>query len=271
MADGWRPLVVSGVVVAVIVGAANRDVDPTDGVESTRSVATEQPAESQVADPPTAVPTGTGDGTATAPVPAVDDIGTQRLNGHDGTTVALTFDDGPHPKHTEQVLAVLRDKGVTATFCVVGSQASTYPGLVEAIAKDGHVLCNHTVSHDMSLRFKRDGVIAAELDDTQTAILRAAPDADIRFFRAPGGNFAENLNDAAVARGLTPLGWSVDTNDWRKPGAGAISDSVLSQVHPGAVVLLHDGGGDRSQTVAALPDIIDGLVELGYTFVVPAT
>lgn len=268
MADGWRPLVVSGVVVAVIIGAANRDVEPA-APEPSPVAATEQPAEEQVTDPPTAAPVG--DGTTPAPVPAVDDIGTHRLNGHDGTTVALTFDDGPHPKHTEQVLAVLRDKGVTATFCVVGNQASTYPELVEAIAKDGHVLCNHTVSHDMSLRFKREGVIAAELDDTQTAILRAAPDAEIRFFRAPGGNFADNLNDAAVARGLTPLGWSVDTNDWRKPGADAIRDNVLSHVHPGAVVLLHDGGGDRSQTVAALPDIIDGLVEGGYTFVVPAT
>jgi peptidoglycan/xylan/chitin deacetylase (PgdA/CDA1 family) len=269
MADGWRPLVVSGVVVAVIIGAANRD---GDSVDAAAAVVTEQPAVEQTAGPPTQAPAGTRDsGDTAAPVPAVDDIGTHRLTGREGPTVALTFDDGPHPRHTEQVLAVLRAKGVTATFCLVGTQVGTYPGLVDAIVEDGHVLCNHTVSHDMSLRFKRDGVIAAEFDDTEAAILRAAPDADIRYFRAPGGNFADNLNDAANARGLTPLGWSVDSNDWRKPGAGAIRDTVLSQAHPQAVVLLHDGGGDRSQTVSALPEIIDGLIERGYTFVVPAT
>ena len=267
MADGWRPLVVSGVVVAVIIGAANGDEEPIDGRDATLSAATAQPTEQRAVEPPAEVPAGD----TMAPVPAVDDIGTHRLTGRDGSTVALTFDDGPHPKHTVKVLAVLRDKGVTATFCLVGTQASTYPGLVAAIVKDGHVLCNHTVTHDMSLRSKRDGVIAAEFDDTQAAILRAAPGADVRFFRAPGGNFADNLNEAATARGLTPLGWSVDSNDWRKPGADAIRDSVLSQIHPQAVVLLHDGGGDRAQTVSALPEIIDALVERGYTFVVPAT
>jgi peptidoglycan/xylan/chitin deacetylase (PgdA/CDA1 family) len=258
--------VVSGVVVAVIIGAANRDPEPVDGSDTT-AVATEQPATEQTMEPPTSVPAGT----PPAPVAAVDDIGTHRLNGHDGMTVALTFDDGPHPEHTEQVLAVLRDKDVTATFCLVGAQVDSYPELAEAIVRDGHVVCNHTVSHDMSLRYKRADVIDAELDDTQAAILRAAPEAEIRYFRAPGGYFAENLNRAASDRGLTPLGWSVESNDWRKPGAGAIRDTVLSEAHPEAVVLLHDGGGDRSQTVAALPEIIDGLADLGYTFVVPAT
>jgi peptidoglycan/xylan/chitin deacetylase (PgdA/CDA1 family) len=273
MADGWRPLVVSGVVVAVIVGAANRDVEPTDGQAA---AAAEQPAAAEpneaepTAEQPAAVPGGDSDETSAPPVAAVDDIGTRRLTGHeDGRTVALTFDDGPHPKYTERVLTVLRDKGVTATFCVVGNQAVTYPELIETIVEDGHVLCNHTVSHDMSLRFKRESVIAAEFDDTQAAIVRAAPDADIRYFRAPGGYFAENLNQVATDRGLTTLGWSVDSNDWRKPGAGAIRDTVLSQVHPGAIVLLHDGGGDRSQTVSALPEIIDELDDRGYTFVVP--
>ena len=273
MADSWRPLVVSGVVVAVIVGAANRDVEPTDG---RAAMAAEQPAAAESNEPePTPEPTersaaDDSDETSAAPVAAVDDIGTYRLTGQDDeSSVALTFDDGPHPKYTEQVLTVLRDKGVTATFCVVGDQAVTYPELVQAIVEDGHALCNHTLKHDMKLRFKRESVIAADLDDTQAAIVRAAPDADIRYFRAPGGYFADNLNQAATERGLTPLGWSVDSSDWRKPGAGAIRDTVLSQIHPGAIVLLHDGGGDRSQTVTALPDIIDELDERGYTFVVP--
>ena len=167
--------------------------------------------------------------------------------------------------------AVLRDRNVVATFCLVGGPARSNPDLVKAIVADGHVLCNHTVDHDMGLRHKSDGEITSDLEDTQAAILAAAPDADIRFFRAPGGNFATNLNSTAATLGFTPLGWSIDTRDWQKPGAAAIRDTVLTQIHPGAVVLMHDGGGDRSQTVSALPEIIDGLAELGYSFVVPST
>lgn len=269
MADGWRPLVLGGIVLAVILTPAFRG-PPAASEDPSAVAAAAEPTPTATPDPE--APAISQVSADAAPVPEVDGNGTRLLTGGGGeNTVALTFDDGPHPKYTEQVLALLRDRGVIATFCVVGNQASEHPELIKAMVADGHVLCNHTVTHDMSLRHKGDGVIASELGDTRAAILAAAPDADIRFFRAPGGNFAENLNAAAAAAGLTPLGWSIDTRDWRKPGADQIRSTVLSGIHPGAVVLMHDGGGDRSQTVDALPEIIDGLVESGYTFVVPAS
>jgi peptidoglycan/xylan/chitin deacetylase (PgdA/CDA1 family) len=269
MADGWRPLALGGIVLVVILTPAFRDAEPGEPEEpSITPAAAEQQNEPAPTDPPVASHIA-AEG---APVPEVDGSGTRLLSGGDGAmAVALTFDDGPHPKYTEQVLAVLRDRDVVATFCLVGGPARSNPDLVKAIVADGHVLCNHTVDHDMGLRHRSDGEITSDLEDTQAAILAAAPDADIRFFRAPGGNFATNLNSTAATLGFTPLGWSIDTRDWRKPGAAAIRDTVLTQIHPGAVVLMHDGGGDRSQTVSALPEIIDGLAELGYSFVVPAT
>ena len=267
MADGWRPLVLGGIVLAVILTPAFRDPEP-DEEASITPVAAEQEPEPAPTDPPASAQAAA----AGAPVPEVDSSGTRMLTSGDGTqAVALTFDDGPHPTYTEQVLAVLRDRAVVATFCLVGGPAQANPDLVKAIVSDGHVLCNHTASHDMGLRHKSAGAITTDLEDTRAAILAAAPDADIRFFRAPGGNFASNVNATAAGLGFTPLGWSIDTRDWKKPGAAAIRDTVLAQVHPGAVALMHDGGGDRSQTVSALPEIIDGLAELGYSFVVPST
>jgi peptidoglycan/xylan/chitin deacetylase (PgdA/CDA1 family) len=269
MADGWRPLALGGIVLVVILTPAFRDAEPGEPEEpSITPAAAEQASEPAPTDPPVVSQTA-AEG---IPVPEVDGSGTRLLVGGDAAkAVALTFDDGPHPKYTEQVLAVLRDREVVATFCLVGSPAKSNPDLVKAIVADGHVLCNHTVSHDMGLRHESDGAITSDLEETRAAILAAAPDADIRFFRAPGGNFAKNLNSTAATLGFTPLGWSIDTRDWQKPGAAAIRDSVLAQIHPGAVVLMHDGGGDRSQTVSALPEIIDGLAELGYSFVVPST
>lgn len=206
-----------------------------------------------------------------APVGAVDEIGTRRLTGRSGTTVALTFDDGPHPRHTPEVLAILGEHGVVATFCVVGHMVEAQPDLVRRIAEEGHALCDHTTSHDMELRNRSAERIQDEIAGTLAAITAAAPGAEVPFFRAPGGHFAENLNEVATSLGQVPLGWSIDTRDWRQPGAAEIRDRVLHEAHPGAVVLMHDGGGDRTGTVEALPGIISGLADLGYEFVVPAS
>jgi peptidoglycan/xylan/chitin deacetylase (PgdA/CDA1 family) len=263
--DGWRLAVVGTLVAAVVITVANHD----------------DPSQTASADP-VAVPTHSPAGakapamqvakahTIAAPVLELDDLGTRGLTGRDGDTVALTFDDGPHPTYTPQVLAILRDHGVTATFCVVGQQVETYPDLLRQVVADGHALCDHTITHDMSLPTRSDGVISEEIGGTLDAIHAAAPDADVPFFRAPGGYFAANVNAVAESLGQTPLGWSIDTRDWSKPGATAIHDQIVSDIHPGAIVLLHDGGGNRAGTVKALPGIIESLHDLGYEFVVPA-
>ncbi|HSI92805.1 MAG TPA: polysaccharide deacetylase family protein, partial [Jiangellaceae bacterium] len=130
-------------------------------------------------------------------------------------------------------------------------------------------LCNHTVTHDVSLPKRDEDAIVDEIVGAQKAIHAVVPDAEITHYRAPGGNFAANVNAAAEAHGLTPLAWSIDTRDWQQPGAAVIHGRVADGLHPGAVILLHDGGGDRSGTVAALPDIISTVREQGYEFVVP--
>lgn len=250
-------------IVGVIVGAARSE---PPGSTSAAAETTQQ-ASPKVPERLLSLVPATTDGKA--PVAEVDDAGTRRLNGRDGRTVALTFDDGPHPEQTPQVLRILREYDITATFCVVGEMARLYPKLVQEIADDGHRLCDHTITHDTSLPDKPDDVIEDEIGGTLDAIEDAVRGVDVPFFRAPGGNFAANVNDVAAEHDQVPLGWSVDPGDWRKPGARAIHDYVAEHVHPGAIVLLHDGGGDRAGTVEALPAIIETLLAAGYEFVLP--
>lgn len=265
-----RAAVVLCLAVGVIVGAARNQAADTAAAGELVPSDTASGASSGLAKAVAApsVPVGSGE---PPPVAEVDNLGTRNLTGRDGDTVALTFDDGPHPDYTPRVLDILRRNKITATFCLVGAAADRYPELVRRIAEAGHVLCDHTVTHDMELSDRDGAAIDDEIGGALEAIEDAVPDADVRFFRAPGGSFGENVNTVAGSYGQTPLGWSVDPLDWRKPGPRKIHDAVVSAVHPGAVVLLHDGGGDRSGTVAALPRIIDTLREAGYEFVVPVS
>lgn len=251
------------VVIGVIFGAAQRGSSDAAAADEAAGAAAGSPAKSVGRSGPP-VPAD-----APAPAPEVDELGTRHLTGHDGRTVALTFDDGPHPDQTPRVLEILREHDVVATFCVVGPNAERMPELVRQIAADGHTLCNHTVSHDMNLPDRSPGIITDEVGVASAAIQAAAPDADVPFFRAPGGNFAANVNAVAAGVGQAALGWSIDPHDWRDSGVRTIRDRVLEGMHPGAVVLLHDGGGDRSGTIAALPGIIEALRDAGYEFVVP--
>ncbi|HSI92806.1 MAG TPA: polysaccharide deacetylase family protein [Jiangellaceae bacterium] len=210
---------------------------------------------------------------AAAPRPEFDSLGTRHLTGRPGRTVALTFDDGPEPTYTPQVLAILGEYGVTAMFCVTGERVREHPEIVRQIHAGGHALCNHTVTHDLDLRHRPDRVIHDEIGGALAAIHEVVPGADVTHFRAPGGYFAPNVNVVAEHYGHTPLGWSVDPQDWREPGPAAIRSHVVDAIHAEAVVLLHDAGqdgADRSGTVAALPGIIEALDELGYAFVLPA-
>lgn len=287
-----RPWVVAGAVIAVIVGAAVRGqpedphteaaVTPVAEVTTAPESVGEPPGDEEASESrdatgadaaspaPKRMASPENPGPAASAGQEFGEHGTRRLTGHEGRTVALTFDDGPHPRHTAEVLDILGGHQVTATFCLVGDHSQRHPDLVRRIVADGHALCNHTRTHDMSLRDRSDAGIAAEITDTEATIRSAIPDADIGHFRAPGGYFAANVNRVAEDHGLTPLGWSVDTEDWRRPGAETIRARIIENVHPGAVVLMHDGGGDRTGTVEALPGVIVALQAMGYEFVVPA-
>ncbi|GGM13274.1 MULTISPECIES: polysaccharide deacetylase family protein [Micromonospora] len=176
--------------------------------------------------------------------------GTQVTSGT--AEVALTFDDGPDPNYTPQVLQVLREYQIKATFCVVGENAQNHPDLVRDIVAEGHTLCNHSWNHDVLLGKRSPDVIRADLIRTNQAIRAAAPNAPIVWFRQPGGAWTYPVVSVAQELGMVPLHWNVDPSDWRAPGANRIATVLHTYVAPGAVVLLHDAGGNRQGTVDAL-------------------
>jgi peptidoglycan/xylan/chitin deacetylase (PgdA/CDA1 family) len=183
----------------------------------------------------------------------------------DTPQVALTFDDGPDAA-TPKILELLRRYGVKATFCVIGSSVQAHPEMVRQIVADGHSLCNHTFRHDLHLGTRSAATIRADLQQTSDAIHQATPGVPIRYFRHPGGNFTPASAAVAKELGMISLGWDVDPNDWnvsRFPVITARTEHVVSvvtgQAHPGAVILSHDGGGDRSATIAAYERLLPWL------------
>ena len=183
-----------------------------------------------------------------------------------GKVVALTFDDGPWVQ-TGQFLNVLEHYHVHATFFEIGEQISTYGenGAIERrMLADGDMIGDHTWSHpDVSGggTFARDQIIRAA-----AAIKTATHGFQPCLFRAPYGAVSPALFAVTKSLGFKTIQWDVDPVDWSRPGTAAIEERVLSAVHPGAIVLQHDGGGDRSETLAALPDEIQTLKRRGYRF-----
>ncbi|MBO4205339.1 polysaccharide deacetylase family protein [Micromonospora echinofusca] len=192
--------------------------------------------------------------TSRRPAPTALPPGLRRTTGVRG--VALTFDDGPHPQWTPKVLDQLRAAGVKATFCVVGSKVRQHPALVVRIVREGHQLCNHSWQHDVDLGTRPEAQIRADLARTNQAIRAAVPGARIPYYRQPGGRWTPEVVAAAKGLGMQSLHWTVDPQDWAKPTASVISKRVTDRVRPGSIVLLHDGGGDRSATLRACPGLI---------------
>ncbi|MER6954188.1 MULTISPECIES: polysaccharide deacetylase family protein [unclassified Streptomyces] len=183
--------------------------------------------------------------------------------------VNITIDDGPDPGWTPQVLQVLRENGVKATFCMVGTQAQAHPDLVKAVVADGHRLCDHTVSHDTTMDTKPESYQSQQILDAERMITEASGGVRPMYYRAPGGAFTPYSRTLAASRGMRPLGWNVDTKDFERPGADAIVATVQNEVSNGPTILFHDAGGDRSQTVTALREVLPWLKEQGYSFGFP--
>ncbi|MGX1757065.1 polysaccharide deacetylase family protein [Streptomyces lydicus] len=180
----------------------------------------------------------------------------------DRREVFLTFDDGPHPFHTPHVLRILRRHGVRATFFVIGENAVEFPELLCDIADEGHAVGNHTWTHPQ-LTALPPGAVRSELGRTSNLIediLGTAPD----LARAPYGEWDAPALSICNELGMSPVGWAIDSQDWTVPGARTIAHTVLDAMHPGAIVLSHDGGGDRRQTVAALEWYLPRLLDEGY-------
>lgn len=178
--------------------------------------------------------------------------------------IALTFDDGPS-QYSDAILDILKQKGAVATFFDVGNQAANYPNVEKRMYQEGHQVASHSNTHAQLTTLPKQA-----LRDELTAGLSSIANAsgvNTKVLRAPYGDFsAQQWKDAGDLISMNVL-WDIDTLDWKQPGAEAIRNAVLDNAHNGAIVLMHDGGGDRSQDIAALPGIIDGLKAQGYRLV----
>lgn len=175
--------------------------------------------------------------------------------------IALTFDDGPDPTFTPQMLQLLRAHGARGTFFVLGSQAARYPAIVRAEAAEGSEVCNHGWGHAV-LSGRTSAVVTQNVARTR-AVLQRLGIPQCGLFRFP--YFASDAAARQIVEGLgyRIVGASVDTLDWRRRNPRAIAQQVLEGVRPGDIVLLHDGGGPRARSVQALALILDGLPERG--------
>ena len=187
----------------------------------------------------------------------------------DRKVVALTFDDGPNPNATPLILDTLAEKGVRATFFVLGSHAERWPELVRRISHEGHQIGNHGYFH-RKLQFKSPFYVSRDIRLGIRAIKRAGVAAP-RYFRAPHGFRSPWTTPIASSYGERTVGWSLGVWDSDRPGVDEIVRRTIEGVVPGSIVLLHDGDGynpdgDRLQTAAALPRIIDALKDEGYEF-----
>jgi peptidoglycan-N-acetylglucosamine deacetylase len=194
--------------------------------------------------------------------------GEGRFTAHgarDRTEVALTFDDGPDPRFTGAVLDLLRDHGVVATFFCTGMNVAAHPDLIARIAAEGHTVGNHTWSHPYLPELARDEVLR-QIDATNAAVARVTGGAPV-LARPPYGARTPEVLEWLASQGMTTVLWDVDPSDWASPGTDAIVEAVAAGIRPGSVVLMHDGGGDRWQTVAALPAVLSTLLDGGYTLV----
>jgi peptidoglycan/xylan/chitin deacetylase (PgdA/CDA1 family) len=182
--------------------------------------------------------------------------------------VALTIDDGPDPEWTPKVLALLQRLDIRATFCVIGREAHAHPDLVAAVAGAGHLVANHTYTHQFLASATRER-IRSEIARASDAVTAATGGQPPTLFRAPGGEWTPAVLAECSAQGMRPLGWSVDPRDWSRPGTTSIVRTLLGRTVPGSIILEHDGGGNRSQTLQALTVALPRLLDAGFRFVQP--
>jgi len=176
--------------------------------------------------------------------------------------VALTFDDGPWPTTTDEILGQLKAAGVKATFFLLGRQVAARPEMARRIVDAGMEIGNHSYSHKY-LSGDPKSVVDSEIAKADAAIFKATGVRPV-WYRPAGGITSPTVYGEAARLGHKVVLWSVDPQDWARPGTRRIARRVLDHVRPGAVILLHDGGGNRTETVAALKKILHGLAARGY-------
>ncbi|GGT13258.1 polysaccharide deacetylase family protein [Streptomyces purpureus] len=184
-----------------------------------------------------------------------------------GNAMVLTFDDGPDPRYTPAILRTLREYEVRAMFFVCGEMAVAHPDLLREMADDGHVVGNHSWSHPL-IPTLPPSRIRDELGSTSDIVEKTLGSPPL-WYRAPFGAWNRHSFEIGAELGMEPLAWTCDSLDWKEPGTGYIVRRVLDGAGPGVVVLSHDAGGDRSQSVAALRRYLPELLRAGYRMMVP--
>ncbi len=184
--------------------------------------------------------------------------------GPENKEVALTFDDGPST-YTPGILDTLKKYHASATFFTLGNQIAEFPLPLQRAVAEGHTVANHTWDHQ-DLTQLRPKEIRGELTEANDAVTgRNLPEP--KLFRPPYGAVNDLIVAEARRAGMLTVMWSLDTNDYELPTPEAMAAQVLAEVHPGAIILMHDGGGDRTTTSVALPMMIKGLRKAGYKMV----
>lgn len=181
--------------------------------------------------------------------------------------VALTFDDGPHPRLTPLLLDVLKDRRIHATFFVIGRSAARYPDILKRMADEGHEIGNHSWQHPRLTGLGR-GEILNEIDRTSEVVFKAVQRMPV-LLRPPYGKLsATQARMVHDERAMPTILWSLDPEDWRRPGPEVVAERIVGRSHSGAIILSHD---IHSGTIAAMPSVIDGLKDQGYRFATVST
>lgn len=232
--------------------------------QQTWTVEAQDPNAAPSATDPAALPDSGTPGTPGAPTAQAPAAPVDAPRPSKEKVAYLTFDDGPDPAYTPQVLRTLDAYGAKATFFMIGEEAAANPGLVRAVKDAGHAIGNHSYTHPWLSKLP-EAKARDEVTHTNTVL-----GGRISCLRPPGGMEGGPVRTIARDLGMAIQLWTVDTDDWKRPGTPAIVKNALTPPDGGGEepleILFHDGGGDRSQTVAALPQVLGRLAAQGYTF-----
>jgi peptidoglycan/xylan/chitin deacetylase (PgdA/CDA1 family) len=233
-----------------------------DEVRRATAVKATKPSAGQVATPYRA--TGARNPDSTTPSTLPPGVRVRYSSVHtDEMVLAMTFDDGPHPANTPKLLDILKERNIKATFFLVGANVKAYPALVRRIIAEGHEVANHTWTH-ASLTSRTDDQIRSEFQRTADA-LRDAAGYTPKLMRPPYGATNKRIEEWVFNEfGYASILWSVDPQDWRRPGVSVVQSRLLNGAHKGAILLCHD---IHAPTITAMPKVFDDLLARGYRFV----